>query len=207
MGLFPRKDWTVLSHRLILHGRDVCRSRGPRCGACILSERCAHCREPRAFAGTRQETRHATAVLVRAGRAPREAESTRDRRDRGRGQEAPARRVRTRRLHGFRASSRWRPPCRPRGPFQGCGRSRAPRRRSPAGPRHGAHKRAGVRRDEDPVPSPAIPSAATIAKSGVEAPRRERSHSPTARMDIPTVPGRREPIRSIGSPTPGPPPP
>ena len=46
MGLFPRKDWTVLSHRLILHGRTVCRSRGPRCGACILSERCAHVANP-----------------------------------------------------------------------------------------------------------------------------------------------------------------
>jgi endonuclease III len=41
MELFPRKDWTVLSHRLILHGRGVCSARAPRCGACILAERCA----------------------------------------------------------------------------------------------------------------------------------------------------------------------
>lgn len=42
MECFPRKDWTVLSHRLILHGRNVCGARAPRCGACMLAERCAH---------------------------------------------------------------------------------------------------------------------------------------------------------------------
>lgn len=39
--LFPRKDWTVLSHRLILHGRQVCAARKPRCSECVLAERCA----------------------------------------------------------------------------------------------------------------------------------------------------------------------
>lgn len=38
--LFPRKDWTVLSHRLIFHGRRVCHSRKPACGACILAKDC-----------------------------------------------------------------------------------------------------------------------------------------------------------------------
>jgi endonuclease-3 len=46
MALFPRKDWTVLSHRLILHGRNVCVARGPRCGDCILAERCAYAVKP-----------------------------------------------------------------------------------------------------------------------------------------------------------------
>jgi endonuclease III len=39
-GLFPRSQWTVLSHRLIWHGRRVCRSRRPACGACTLARLC-----------------------------------------------------------------------------------------------------------------------------------------------------------------------
>jgi endonuclease-3 len=36
MKLFPRKEWTNLSHRLILHGRGVCQARIPRCDDCVL---------------------------------------------------------------------------------------------------------------------------------------------------------------------------
>jgi endonuclease III len=39
-SLFPRKDWTDLSHRLIWHGRRVCHSRRPACGACALARLC-----------------------------------------------------------------------------------------------------------------------------------------------------------------------
>jgi len=39
-ALFPRKDWTLLSHRVIFHGRRVCHSRRPACGACPLSKLC-----------------------------------------------------------------------------------------------------------------------------------------------------------------------
>ncbi|MFC6884991.1 MULTISPECIES: endonuclease III [Actinomadura] len=38
--LIPRKDWTMLSHRLIWHGRRVCHSRRPACGACTLAHLC-----------------------------------------------------------------------------------------------------------------------------------------------------------------------
>jgi endonuclease-3 len=38
--LIPRKDWTVLSHRLIWHGRRVCHARKPACGACALARLC-----------------------------------------------------------------------------------------------------------------------------------------------------------------------
>jgi endonuclease-3 len=38
--LIPRKDWTILSHRLIWHGRRVCHSRRPACGACALATLC-----------------------------------------------------------------------------------------------------------------------------------------------------------------------
>ncbi len=39
-ALVPRKDWTMLSHRLIFHGRRVCHSRKPACGACPLARLC-----------------------------------------------------------------------------------------------------------------------------------------------------------------------
>ncbi|WP_444962065.1 endonuclease III [Nocardiopsis sp. M1B1] len=39
-GLFPRRDWTMLSHRVIWHGRRVCHSRKPACGACGLARLC-----------------------------------------------------------------------------------------------------------------------------------------------------------------------
>ncbi len=39
-GLFPKKDWTVLSHRVIWHGRRTCHSRRPACGACNLTRLC-----------------------------------------------------------------------------------------------------------------------------------------------------------------------
>jgi endonuclease-3 len=38
--LIPRKDWTLLSHRLIWHGRRICHSRRPACGACPLAQLC-----------------------------------------------------------------------------------------------------------------------------------------------------------------------
>ena len=38
--LIPRKDWTLLSHRLIWHGRRICHSRRPACGACPLARLC-----------------------------------------------------------------------------------------------------------------------------------------------------------------------
>ena len=38
--LIPRKDWTVLSHRVIWHGRRVCHSRRPACGACAIAKLC-----------------------------------------------------------------------------------------------------------------------------------------------------------------------
>jgi endonuclease-3 len=39
-ALFPRKDWTMLSHRLIWHGRRRCHARRPACGACPIARLC-----------------------------------------------------------------------------------------------------------------------------------------------------------------------
>jgi endonuclease III len=40
MPLFPRKEWGLLSHLLIFHGRQICVARRPRCGECPLSDLC-----------------------------------------------------------------------------------------------------------------------------------------------------------------------
>jgi endonuclease-3 len=40
MPLFPRRDWALLSHLLIFHGRQTCIARRPRCGECPLSDLC-----------------------------------------------------------------------------------------------------------------------------------------------------------------------
>jgi endonuclease III len=39
-SLFPRSEWTMLSHRLIWHGRRVCHARRPACGACAVAHWC-----------------------------------------------------------------------------------------------------------------------------------------------------------------------
>jgi len=38
--LIPEKEWTNLSQRMIWHGRRVCHSRKPACGACPLAKIC-----------------------------------------------------------------------------------------------------------------------------------------------------------------------
>jgi endonuclease III len=39
-SLVPRSEWTMLSHRLIWHGRRVCHARRPACGACGVAHWC-----------------------------------------------------------------------------------------------------------------------------------------------------------------------
>jgi endonuclease-3 len=39
-ALVPRREWTILSHRLIWHGRRICHARRPACGACPLARDC-----------------------------------------------------------------------------------------------------------------------------------------------------------------------
>src|SRR5436190_17207996 len=40
MELIPPKDWTMFSHRMIFHGRQVCYARKPQCEGCALAEIC-----------------------------------------------------------------------------------------------------------------------------------------------------------------------
>ena len=39
-ALVDRKEWTLLSHRVIFHGRRVCHARKPACGICVLAKDC-----------------------------------------------------------------------------------------------------------------------------------------------------------------------
>ena len=39
-AIVPKKEWTAFGLRLIYHGRQVCHSRSPQCGACTLARMC-----------------------------------------------------------------------------------------------------------------------------------------------------------------------
>ncbi|MFB7242237.1 endonuclease III [Streptomyces populi] len=39
-GLFPKSEWTMLSHHVIFHGRRICHARKPACGACPIAPLC-----------------------------------------------------------------------------------------------------------------------------------------------------------------------
>jgi endonuclease-3 len=40
MALLPPKEWTMFSHRMIFHGRQVCHARKPNCSSCTLAKLC-----------------------------------------------------------------------------------------------------------------------------------------------------------------------
>jgi endonuclease-3 len=40
MRLIPKREWTIFSHRLIFHGRQVCFARKPNCLGCALAKVC-----------------------------------------------------------------------------------------------------------------------------------------------------------------------
>ena len=59
MPLFPRKNWTMLSHLLIWHGRRVCIARRPKCEVCVVNELCPSALTPRAVSGSGKARRGA----------------------------------------------------------------------------------------------------------------------------------------------------
>lgn len=38
--LIPHKDWILIAHLLIFHGRSLCKARNPLCEDCFLADRC-----------------------------------------------------------------------------------------------------------------------------------------------------------------------
>ncbi|WP_327245632.1 endonuclease III [Streptomyces sp. NBC_01320] len=39
-AIFPKSEWTMLSHRVVFHGRRICHARRPACGACPIAPLC-----------------------------------------------------------------------------------------------------------------------------------------------------------------------
>lgn len=62
--LIPKRDWTMLSHRVIFHGRRVCHARRPACGVCPVARDCP------SF-GTGPVEPDAAAPLLRGPETPR----------------------------------------------------------------------------------------------------------------------------------------
>jgi endonuclease III len=50
MELIPAREWTLYSHRVIAHGREVCDARRPQCEACALRPECPYPASPAARA-------------------------------------------------------------------------------------------------------------------------------------------------------------
>jgi endonuclease-3 len=40
MELVPQAKWTKFSHQLILHGRQICTAKKPKCPECFLLPHC-----------------------------------------------------------------------------------------------------------------------------------------------------------------------
>jgi endonuclease III len=40
MELIPKREWTLFSHRVIFHGRQICHARKPKCSRCVLAKVC-----------------------------------------------------------------------------------------------------------------------------------------------------------------------
>jgi len=62
MEIFKPKDWTMLSHVLIFHGRRCCHARKPACGACPIAKYCP------SFGEGPTDKFEATALLKTEGR-------------------------------------------------------------------------------------------------------------------------------------------
>lgn len=46
MEIVPKKNWTLFSHLLIFHGRNICPARKPDCGNCPIAKYCPAANKP-----------------------------------------------------------------------------------------------------------------------------------------------------------------
>jgi endonuclease-3 len=54
MALIPVEEWISFSHRMIWHGREICRARKPQCDACALLRCCDYGQGKKAEPGLRK---------------------------------------------------------------------------------------------------------------------------------------------------------
>jgi endonuclease-3 len=47
MGIVPKENWTLLSHLLIFHGRNICKARRPDCPNCPIMKYCPAANNPK----------------------------------------------------------------------------------------------------------------------------------------------------------------
>jgi endonuclease-3 len=40
MEIVPKKNWTLLSHLIVFHGRNICQARKPKCDVCPIAKYC-----------------------------------------------------------------------------------------------------------------------------------------------------------------------
>ena len=57
MELFPERDWALVSHQLVEHGRALCNARKPLCGDCFLFDLCPHGQRLKKQAGKKKARR------------------------------------------------------------------------------------------------------------------------------------------------------
>jgi endonuclease-3 len=60
MALIPPREWTLYSHRIIQHGREVCDARRPDCAACSLRSEGPYPNSPQARAKARSRAKPTT---------------------------------------------------------------------------------------------------------------------------------------------------
>jgi endonuclease-3 len=46
MEIVPKKNWTLFSHLLVFHGRNICQARKPDCGNCPIAKYCPAVNKP-----------------------------------------------------------------------------------------------------------------------------------------------------------------
>lgn len=73
--LFPEKDWTMISHALIWHGRRICDARKPLCDACTLRPFCPY-PERMASVSARGVDQRGPGKQVRSSTATKRPDST-----------------------------------------------------------------------------------------------------------------------------------
>lgn len=47
MKIVPKKNWTMFSHLLVFHGRNICKARKPNCPACPIAKYCPAANKPK----------------------------------------------------------------------------------------------------------------------------------------------------------------